>query len=58
MSISIWKVTFGLDLNRASNDGGIAAGIDLFKSPYWEVEASIQLLLPWELAFRVSQRIT
>ena len=57
MELSIWKLTFGLNLNKAGNDGGLAAGIDFFKTPGWEVEGTLQLLLPWEISIRIAQRV-
>lgn len=57
MEASLWKITVGLLLSRASNDIGISARVEFFKTPYWEVEASVQLLFPWDLSFRVAQKV-
>jgi len=56
MQVSIWKFTFGL--GKSSNDSGVGVSLDFYKSPYWEVELSAQALLPWELSFRIAQRIS
>ena len=58
MQISFWKITLGVSLSKASNDTGLCIGIEFYKSPYWEVELALQALFPWQLAFRVAQRLT